>query len=157
MSDLSSEQALTRKIQPRSPVEEISTVECLLPEISFRSVQRRSYLTVASQYSMSPIETPASTSVRSRIDFREFSVGPWTSQTAETRQKMSSMYVFGRQDAGGDIPFTDAGVEYSTQCFCDQTIGSVGTLVADGQCGMLCGGSEREYCGRSSRLGIWSL
>jgi hypothetical protein len=50
-----------------------------------------------------------------------------------------------------------AGVEYSTQCFCDQAIGSGGTLVADGQCGMLCGGSEREYCGESSRLGIWSL
>ena len=53
--------------------------------------------------------------------------------------------------------YSIAGAEYSTQCFCDQAIGSGGTLVADSQCGMLCGGSEMEYCGGSSRLGIWGL
>ena len=53
--------------------------------------------------------------------------------------------------------YSKAGAEYSTQCFCDVVIGSGGLLVGDNQCDMVCGGNDREYCGGSSRLSVYSM
>ena len=53
--------------------------------------------------------------------------------------------------------YSKAGAEYSTQCFCDVVIGSGGSLIGDNQCNMVCGGNDREYCGGSSRLSVYSM
>jgi hypothetical protein len=53
--------------------------------------------------------------------------------------------------------YSKAGAEYSTQCFCDVVIASGGSLVGDNQCNMVCGGNDREYCGGSSRLSVYSM
>jgi hypothetical protein len=56
-----------------------------------------------------------------------------------------------------DLGYTIAGMEYSTQCFCDDVIRQGGQLATDdAECGMTCGGSETEKCGGPSRLSIWS-
>nr|OQO23943.1 hypothetical protein B0A51_11072 [Rachicladosporium sp. CCFEE 5018] len=52
--------------------------------------------------------------------------------------------------------YTIAGMEYSTQCFCDNYIRNAPTLVADTQCNMNCGGNSAEKCGAGGRLSIYS-
>lgn len=55
------------------------------------------------------------------------------------------------------LGYTIAGMEYSTQCFCDNMIRQGGQLAtADTQCGMACGGNADEKCGGPDRLSIWS-
>jgi hypothetical protein len=52
--------------------------------------------------------------------------------------------------------YAKAGVEYSTQCFCDAMVGSGGMVVPDTQCDLVCGGDGSEFCGGSSRLSVYS-
>jgi hypothetical protein len=104
----SSGQALIRISQPSTPMAATSTIGPMMPGAAFSNVPRGSFLTAGSQYSMSPIATPVSTTFRPRLDFAEFTVGPWTSQTANIGHEASNIYVFGQQDTEGDIPFTDA-------------------------------------------------
>jgi hypothetical protein len=55
------------------------------------------------------------------------------------------------------LGYTIAGMEYSTQCFCDDIIRQGGQLAsADSQCGMGCGGNADEKCGGPDRLSVWS-
>ena len=103
-----SEKALIRIGQPGSPMAVTSTTERMVPGATFRDVPRRSFLTVGSQYSISPVTTSVSATFRPTIDFTEFSVGPLISQAANTGHGVSNMYLCGQQDADGDIPFTDA-------------------------------------------------
>lgn len=55
------------------------------------------------------------------------------------------------------LGYSIAGMEYSTQCFCDNVIRMSGSLASDdSQCGMACGGDATEKCGGPNRLSIWS-
>ena len=51
--------------------------------------------------------------------------------------------------------YTYMGVEYSTECYCDNSIaaGSVPTSITD--CAMTCGGAANEFCGGSNRLSFY--
>ena len=101
-------QPLVQITKPCSTLETTYPVDYLATGSIFRNTQRRSYLTAVSQYSISPVETPSSARERSPINFTEFSIGPWASQAPNQRQETPSMYVFGQQDADGDVSFTDA-------------------------------------------------
>ena len=48
-----------------------------------------------------------------------------------------------------------AGAEYGQECWCGNSIGMSGTKVADSDCGLLCTGNSREYCGAGNRLSVW--
>ncbi|KAH3904930.1 hypothetical protein HBI56_170560 [Parastagonospora nodorum] len=53
--------------------------------------------------------------------------------------------------------YSIAGMEYSTQCFCDNVIREGGSLASsDTECNMPCGGSSSQKCGAGNRLSIWS-
>ena len=104
----SSGQALIRISQPSTPIAATSTIGPMMPGTTFSNVPRGSFLTVGSQYTISPIATPVSATFRPPIDFSEFTIGPWISQAADIGHDASDMHVVGQQDAEGDIPFADA-------------------------------------------------
>lgn len=43
--------------------------------------------------------------------------------------------------------FALAGVEYGSECYCGNALSVQAVKVADDQCGMLCAGNKRTYCG----------
>lgn len=47
------------------------------------------------------------------------------------------------------------GTEYSTQCFCGDSLSSSSTEVADSDCNMACGGDSTETCGGSNLLSVY--
>lgn len=53
------------------------------------------------------------------------------------------------------LGYSIAGMEYSTQCFCDNYIRWQPSNVTS-DCNMKCGGNNGEYCGAGSRLSIYS-
>lgn len=55
--------------------------------------------------------------------------------------------------AGG---YTYAGTEYSSECYCSNTLG--GTNITDiTQCSMKCSGDKLSYCGGGSKLSVWQI
>ncbi|OAP63261.1 hypothetical protein AYL99_02488 [Fonsecaea erecta] len=53
-----------------------------------------------------------------------------------------------------------AGVEYSRECYCSNSLGLTsnggkGASASEGDCSMLCVGNSDEFCGGSSRIGVW--
>ncbi|KAJ9092947.1 hypothetical protein QFC19_008545 [Naganishia cerealis] len=53
--------------------------------------------------------------------------------------------------------FTVAGMEYSTQCFCGNSIVAGGALAsADTQCNMPCSGAAAQACGDANRMSIYA-
>jgi hypothetical protein len=53
--------------------------------------------------------------------------------------------------------FTIAGLEYFTQCFCDNAIYNGGVLAADqSDCNDACGGDSTQICGGASRVSLYS-
>ena len=55
------------------------------------------------------------------------------------------------------LGYSVAGMEYSTQCFCGNTIIQGGTLAnADTECNMACSGNAAEMCGAGNRMSIYS-
>ena len=51
-----------------------------------------------------------------------------------------------------------AGMEYSTQCFCGESIINGGKLASDdSQCAMTCGGNSSEVCGGPDRMSIYAV
>lgn len=48
-----------------------------------------------------------------------------------------------------------AGTEYSSECFCGNTIASAAAKVADTVCNMACSGNSTQPCGAGSRLSIF--
>ena len=49
-----------------------------------------------------------------------------------------------------------AGLEYGSQCFCGNTLGTGSENVADSQCQvMLCPGNKGEYCSAGNRLIVY--
>jgi hypothetical protein len=55
------------------------------------------------------------------------------------------------------LGYTVAGMEYSVQCFCDYTIVDGGTLTAEADCAMACGGSSTEICGGPDLMSIYAI
>ncbi|MCJ1314408.1 hypothetical protein MMC25_008090 [Agyrium rufum] len=54
--------------------------------------------------------------------------------------------------------YSVAGMEYSSQCFCDNGIMNGGALAsADSQCSNTCSGNAAEKCGAGNRMSIYSL
>lgn len=53
--------------------------------------------------------------------------------------------------------FKYAGVEYSSECYCGNTLQNNGALAADGEskCSMVCDGNKLELCGGSGRLNMY--
>ncbi|WYZ34618.1 hypothetical protein EsH8_I_000894 [Colletotrichum jinshuiense] len=49
-----------------------------------------------------------------------------------------------------------AGVEYSGECYCGNTISNGGAPAVDG-CNMLCNGNSSEYCGGGNRLNVYDF
>lgn len=54
-------------------------------------------------------------------------------------------------------PYSLAGVEFSTQCFCGNSLAAGAVSTDASQCNMLCGGNNLEYCGGSSRLNVYQV
>ncbi|KAF4624843.1 hypothetical protein G7Y89_g13327 [Cudoniella acicularis] len=55
------------------------------------------------------------------------------------------------------LGYSIAGLEYSSQCFCDNYIENAGTLSsADSNCAMTCSGNSGEICGGPGLLSIYS-
>lgn len=51
--------------------------------------------------------------------------------------------------------FNYFGVEYSSECYCGNTIHNGTTLDVSGGCNMACAGSSSEYCGGSGRMNFY--
>lgn len=49
-----------------------------------------------------------------------------------------------------------AGLQYSSQCFCDNYIHNSPSLVPDSQCNMACAGNSSEMCGAGNRNSIYT-
>ncbi|KAL8727802.1 MAG: hypothetical protein Q9166_005794 [cf. Caloplaca sp. 2 TL-2023] len=47
------------------------------------------------------------------------------------------------------------GVEYSSECFCGNTIAAGAVSVTDGGCSMTCSGDKSEFCGGPNRLNFY--
>lgn len=57
-----------------------------------------------------------------------------------------------------DLGYTVAGVEYGSQCFCDNRIRNGGVqLATDDQCNMPCSGNFAELCGGGDRINIYAI
>ncbi|KAH8155190.1 uncharacterized protein LAJ45_00199 [Morchella importuna] len=54
-----------------------------------------------------------------------------------------------------DRSFKYAGLEYSQECYCGNTLASTSTKIDDSQCNSLCKGNKREYCGAGSKLNVY--
>lgn len=52
------------------------------------------------------------------------------------------------------IGYSYMGVEYSTECFCANSI-SDGVVLTPSGCSMTCGGNSNEYCGGPNRLNLY--
>lgn len=53
--------------------------------------------------------------------------------------------------------YTLSGAEYSTQCFCGNSIGNGGAVLSDSSsCNMLCSGNQYNSCGGPNRLSVYS-
>ena len=55
------------------------------------------------------------------------------------------------------LGYSVAGLEYSVQCFCDDSIVDGGTLTANADCAMTCGGSSTEICGGPNLMSIYAI
>lgn len=51
--------------------------------------------------------------------------------------------------------YTYFGVEYSSECYCDNTIAAGAVPVTDGGCSMTCAGAPSEFCGGPNRLNFY--
>ncbi|KAL8765358.1 MAG: hypothetical protein Q9209_007544 [Squamulea sp. 1 TL-2023] len=49
------------------------------------------------------------------------------------------------------------GIEYSSECFCANSIGNNAKLVGDGDCKNTCSGNATQYCGGANRLTVYAL
>lgn len=55
------------------------------------------------------------------------------------------------------LGFSIAGLQYTSQCFCGNSIVNGGAVAAsDTQCGMPCGGAPAEACGDANRMSVYS-
>lgn len=47
------------------------------------------------------------------------------------------------------------GTEYGRECYCGNALAASSAVAPKGECGMLCAGSNVEYCGGSNRLSVY--
>ncbi|KAL8689037.1 MAG: hypothetical protein Q9218_005195 [Villophora microphyllina] len=47
------------------------------------------------------------------------------------------------------------GIEYSSECYCGNTIANAATKAAEGDCSMTCSGNSTQYCGGGQRLTVY--
>jgi len=53
--------------------------------------------------------------------------------------------------------FAIAGMEYTSQCFCGNTVIDAGALAEqDSECAMPCGGNSDQICGGPNRMSLYS-
>lgn len=48
-----------------------------------------------------------------------------------------------------------AGMEYASECWCANSVGSTGIAAPESDCNMTCSGSNREWCGGPNRLSLY--
>ncbi|KAL0631885.1 hypothetical protein Q9L58_009237 [Maublancomyces gigas] len=48
-----------------------------------------------------------------------------------------------------------AGLEYSQECYCGNTLAATAARIPDAQCNSLCKGNKREYCGASKKMNLY--
>ncbi|KAK1676777.1 WSC domain-containing protein [Colletotrichum godetiae] len=65
--------------------------------------------------------------------------------------KMSVLQCTNACQAAG---YSLAGVEYSSECYCDSQLRNTGSSGFDG-CNMLCSGNSSEYCGGPNRINVY--
>ncbi|KAG7050936.1 WSC domain-containing protein [Colletotrichum scovillei] len=65
--------------------------------------------------------------------------------------KMSVLQCTNACQAAG---YSLAGVEYSSECYCDNQLRNTGSSGFDG-CNMLCSGNSSEYCGGPNRINVY--
>ncbi|KAK1462132.1 WSC domain-containing protein [Colletotrichum melonis] len=65
--------------------------------------------------------------------------------------KMSVLQCTNACQAAG---YSLAGVEYSSECYCDNQLRNAGSSGFDG-CNMLCSGNSSEYCGGPNRINVY--
>ncbi|KAF3021530.1 hypothetical protein E8E14_012464 [Neopestalotiopsis sp. 37M] len=53
--------------------------------------------------------------------------------------------------------FSYFAAEYSRECYCGNTLDVRSTIVADGECNMVCAGNHYEYCGGSNRMELYGV
>jgi hypothetical protein len=83
--------------------------------------------------------------------------GPGYRIMGNQRPDSNDMTISSCSRACANLGYTVAGMEYSTQCFCDNMLREDATLAtADTQCNMPCSGNEEEKCGGPNRLSVWS-
>ena len=54
------------------------------------------------------------------------------------------------------LGYTVAGMEYSSQCFCDNYLYNGAALTAASDCNMACAGNSAEMCGAGNRLSVYN-
>jgi Glyoxal oxidase N-terminus/WSC domain len=54
------------------------------------------------------------------------------------------------------LGYSVAGMEYSSQCFCDNFVRNGAALTSDSDCNMACSGKPSEFCGAGGRMSIYS-
>jgi hypothetical protein len=54
------------------------------------------------------------------------------------------------------LGYSVAGVQYGTQCYCDNQIVAGGTQAPDSDCSMACAGDATEKCGNGNRNSVYS-
>jgi hypothetical protein len=64
------------------------------------------------------------------------------------------------QGACQNAGYVYAGVEFGTECWCDNISRAgrgLGIVVSDSECDMICSGNASEYCGGSDRLNVYEF
>ncbi|KAF8311359.1 WSC-domain-containing protein, partial [Clavulina sp. PMI_390] len=92
--------------------------------------------------------------------------GPWTNlgcyQDSDTRVLAaytttdSTMTPALCQSTCSGMGYSYAGVEFSTQCFCDSSLASSASPIDSSDCGMTCGGDSTQMCGGNYAIDVYS-
>ncbi|KAK1600398.1 WSC domain-containing protein [Colletotrichum navitas] len=58
---------------------------------------------------------------------------------------------------GADEEYTYAGMEYSRECWCAQTISGLSVKLNDSECNLPCDGNQGMVCGGALKLSVYKL
>ncbi|KAH7393271.1 WSC domain-containing protein [Cadophora sp. MPI-SDFR-AT-0126] len=138
---------------------------------SYNPVSSSSTVRTSSSSTKTPTISPSATSTKSTavsmnaptstpIPFT--SMGCWTDNDVTERTLIGGAYT--DQNLTLQIcaslcskGFTYFGVEYSTECYCGNNIGSTSILAIDGRCNMPCKGDPTQNCGGSYGMNIYKV
>lgn len=71
--------------------------------------------------------------------------------------KEEGMIIEPCQGACQNAGYVFAGVEFGTECWCDNVIRGIGVSTSDSDCNMPCSGNTSETCGGSNRINVYQL